>query len=452
MEEIYNKKIYHGRFFLENQEKDFYYGVLEIKNDQIELSLNTPLKIGFDDCLTIFGFLDDGNKITLEYCSLKSEKFSSLFKSQKISVLNCYIGEIINNLEDNIIVGMRIETSLLKSWANMFIFDDKKNEDSFDFSYKLQKPIISELEFFSVTLNFDISMSYPSNSSFNFEQTPAFYINFREKVSVEKAWKIAFKINQLMTILIGEKTEIIEIKFFLKKLDEEIVETKYHKIIYETPLIPYGSIWKSETKNKEKHWRFMSSNLREIEIQLPDIIKTWFSKEDKIDVLINLFTSVYLLDGQFTETQFLTLAQALESFHRKNRKNYMLDENEFAEKRKKIIEALPEEYKEEFEGRLKFTNEPNFSKRIKELFNEANDIIGNKKRDIKSISNEISEMRNYYTHYDKSNKNHNSNNFDKLIEYTDLMEILVYIILFKEIGFDNDKIKKIFNKKINNKD
>jgi hypothetical protein len=440
-------EFFKGKWFIEGNEEIVVSGNLTINDyDSSRLDLHEPLKTKEIESKRIFGILDNGKKVSLEYCSVMGENYTAYGLTQKIHSQNCFIGEHFKS-DEEVIIAMRLKTWYFDDWANIFPVTTKKYESCYKLSYKYPPSIKAKLSDFNIELSFGFSTEYPDSSSFLITQDQALYVEFNKKVTADKARQVAFKINQLMTILIGKKTEINNLRFYLKKLDKPYRQTKYHVSIYEPGVEPFGSLWKTKKLKSDITDHQMVCPFRKVKKSFPKILKSWFKKETKIATLSSLFTSVFLLENQFPETKFLTLAQALEAFHRQNRKNFVLNKKEYERKKKKIIQSLPDEYKEEFRGRLEHGNEPTFKNRFKDLLEETKDISEYNEKKINSISNIIRDLRNYYTHNDKTKKKEKFN-LNNVIKYSSIMEALVKTILYKELGFKTDEIKNLFKHKI----
>ncbi len=100
--------------------------------------------------------------------------------------------------------------------------------------------------------------------------------------------------------------------------------------------------------------------------------------------------------------------------------------------------------KERLSGYLVFGNEFSLRKRLKDLF-EQKPILKDLIDDNNYFIQKVVDSRNYYVHYDKEEEYDVPSGQD-LYELTKRLEICLKVCLLSELGFDQDKIKKMIKK------
>lgn len=118
-----------------------------------------------------------------------------------------------------------------------------------------------------------------------------------------------------------------------------------------------------------------------------------------------------------------------------------MDETEFDELIRDLIENFPEEKRGWLEGKLMFANELVLRKRIKKLIEPFNDFFGNK-GSRKKLINRIVDTRNYLTHYDQRLEPKAAKGRDLQI-LCQKMAILFQLHFLQLVGFSQEDINSI---------
>ncbi len=73
----------------------------------------------------------------------------------------------------------------------------------------------------------------------------------------------------------------------------------------------------------------MLFSLYDIESQFSLIMQRWFNSFEELDSVFNLFFSIKYKPDMYLENQFINLAQAAESYHRRRINNQALPNEEY---------------------------------------------------------------------------------------------------------------------------
>ena len=217
-----------------------------------------------------------------------------------------------------------------------------------------------------------------------------------------------------------------------------------------------------EPKEQEIHVYYHYTNRRErdprhpaemmmplftIRHMLSEMVNAWFSKAEKLRDVYNLFFGTFYNESLYLESAFLSLIQALETYSRSVRKAQYVEESAYA----KIAAALnaaipadtPPDLKQSLKSRIKYGNEYSLRKRLKEILDSLEaDTLKLVCDDPARFRNRIVDTRNYLTHYSEELKDDAIRGAD--LYYANLrMKLLLIILLCKEIGVNEDSIKKM---------
>lgn len=218
-------------------------------------------------------------------------------------------------------------------------------------------------------------------------------------------------------------------------LDEEIT------ILYQTDILeaPY--------KPRRRQIQFLFT-YKEIRSNLNLILQKWFHLADILSPTISALVESYIDRGVFVEFKFLSLAHAIETYHRRTMPNYEEPKEDHQNKIKNIVDSVDGQYRNWLKSKLEFSNEKTLQQRLKELCRLIPDPIAKiilKPTPEKFIAC-IKDSRNYYTHYGKHLEGKALKSIE-LSSLTERMKIFLTCLVLRELGFTETEIATIIIKK-----
>ena len=198
---------------------------------------------------------------------------------------------------------------------------------------------------------------------------------------------------------------------------------------------PYS---KDEPKIYPHHMLF---RFRQIQNDAERIINNWIEAYENITPAFNQYFLAKMGEQTYLEGRFMALAQGLEAYHRRTSDEKRMDDAEFEELVKNLIDQCPEEYRKWLGDKLNYGNEVSLRNRIKRMIEPFKDIIGTGKKRRELIEN-IVVTRNYLTHYDQSLESEAAQG-DALWSLYLKMELLFQLHLLHLIGFNREEINSI---------
>ncbi len=194
----------------------------------------------------------------------------------------------------------------------------------------------------------------------------------------------------------------------------------------------------------------MMFTLPVIENQLQQILETWISKADLIKPVYDLYFSALYNPSVYLEFEFLSLAQAIETYHRQMYGGkYQSDDVYEDGLYKMLVAAIPDDLDKDFrsslkQGRLKYANEYSLRKRLQLLGAHLAEGIfiaflqGKEQRDY--FANKVANTRNYLTHYPPELKDEAAKSGHELHDLTQKLRLVLQVCLLEELGFTWEKI------------
>ncbi len=138
--------------------------------------------------------------------------------------------------------------------------------------------------------------------------------------------------------------------------------------------------------------------------ELSRSLSIWLDESDEFEFVENLVLGVLRKGTLFVETEFLTLAQALEGFHRVSVPPFHVDNATKRKLRRLIAEVLRKEAVEVAIAKrmcesLAHANEISFRSRLKELCEKLSaPLLASMRIDVDEFASEIITTKNFYTH------------------------------------------------------
>jgi hypothetical protein len=137
---------------------------------------------------------------------------------------------------------------------------------------------------------------------------------------------------------------------------------------------------------------------------LGNAMKIWLSESDRFESVEGLALGVLRKQKLFVETEFLSLAQALEGFHRATIESASPNKLVLRQARRAIADAIKEQpideaLKKRICESVSIVNEPSLALRLADLCSRlSSEILAKMKLEPKAFISGVVFMRNYYTH------------------------------------------------------
>lgn len=396
----------------------------------------------------ILGRTSNGADITLYKCFMINYSYNSKgFSTVKIYSNIIFEGVHFNKIEDIKFKEISCHYSNLDEWAWMNGFDVNQNTYN-QIEVKYQFPIKEVVEVnndYTVEIYPDIQMSSRNLVQKEMTISQKIYTKVINKTSksFEEHMNELRHVQNFISLGVSKPVVIMEL-VGKTEANQEV----FGKYIHYPKVNIYFEVQNLEQSQKSIIPLKMLFNLREIKGEFSNILKTWFERKELLEPIINLYFGTQYNSQIYLEQKFLNLVQAVESYHRRTRKNIEIEESEHQKRIATILNSVADEHKDWLEGRLSYSNEPILRKRLKELVNDCAEILRLNSNQRDSFIYKVCTTRNYFTHYDKSLEGKAA----KAIELIDICNKLEKIIRFNlliEIGFTKESAKGLMDKLYN---
>lgn len=202
-------------------------------------------------------------------------------------------------------------------------------------------------------------------------------------------------------------------------------------------------------KDSKIVWIYRLFGLDDIEFRLDGFLTDLMAKAYKLRIVYDLYSASLYHEDSFIENIFLSLAQALEIYHRRiYGGKYQEDDQYHNGLYLTLVNAIPagteHAFRESLKGRLRYENEYSLKSRLKDMLTRYADVypIELGKKEVVALAKDISDTRNALTHYSTEHRPDSSH----IEELAEKMKLLLQVCLLRELGFDSNLIKERLNR------
>lgn len=521
-----------GVWFLPDAQDKQIFGRLTFSPDQpIKLYLSGQLQeIEIEDRIhsyldfpVIHGYLTSGQKVTLLECN-QPFGFKTGIQTSEVYVSYILRGHHFKSFDDVALKGVSVRYTILEDWLHLPSFElqwtlnqENTQVKEFNVKQKTLEPIeIGKLSGFSIFIcDEPISLQYLQLIAFFRQKYKE--INLKEKklivirsdternlkdfvdvidifekllvfasgqltypyevksfiVAIEKEVKIpdSLAMSMMMGLIEPKKVAKSDLGFEIKQFGDDIkaVEEETEKII---PINIYFRVSQTKIENNEFDREEMIFSFNEIKDKSEQILKGWELNAKKLAPIIDLYLRLTYIPRRHINDLFLSLAQAIEAFHRLAHKGVYIDKRIYKNVViKSLVDAIPSEpseyqlssdseeeeisqeeiakFIEAMDKKLRYLNEYSLKERLEDLIIDYESCIPEnffQSEEEKNIFiRRVRDIRGDLTHL--SDEKSSSVSTDELMRSIMKLRTFLEICLVKQLGFQDSDVKSLFSRR-----
>lgn len=398
----------------------------------------------------ILGRASNIGDITLYKCFENKLSYSPAgFQTSSFYANMIFIGAHFQKSEDIKFKSISVHYLHLDEWANISGFDIQSLPDGgIVIKYKLPEPIKIRIDDdceVCIITRAEFSPHHVVQKDATIKQRTYIKIETSEEKSFEEYEGMMYQIQNFLSLGVWESVYPLAI--------EGITEANMKKTKYGTYFPPvkisYELIDIPKVSKTLLPWDMLFT-FEDISDRFDIFLRNWFGTADLLKPTYDLYFGTLCNPRMYREYHFLSLIQAIESFHRRRYGGEYLSDDDYKEIHNVLVNVIPDVVKKDFknslESKLKYGNEFSLRKRLKEIFNEyQNEIPGLFIQNKGAFIKKVVDTRNYLTHYDKDLKECAASGID-IFHLTYELKMLLEICLLRELGFSSEEIKDRFSK------
>jgi hypothetical protein len=434
------------------------YGTLKYKNGE---SISLELTGSFSDENIIFGgkiwrseiiigFSENGKEVTLltNYEISRSSHAPGTTRSIIISDY-IFLGKHFISLESIRFSAIQANYTNLEEWMWDYPFESKHENDIWSTSYKRPQSFKARVPSLNSIIESAFSVRNSGDGFRTFEWVHAGFIRLTPSQENNFKWFLR---------------QLIDIQYLLSLCANAPIYIKYITALGNKVYrpLPGGGLYYDETIDiyfiqarynviEKIHPLQMLINLSVIRNKLRTILELWFNNANILRSVYDLYFGYLYNPRMYIQFLFLSLVQALESFHRIKMSGKYINDKGYKKYEEMIINSIPPEinpdHRDSLKARIKYGNEFSLRKRFNEILFTLRNTINKIDIPANVISDKIVDTRNYLTHYDEEALNKSLQN-EELFYANQLLSIIITILLLREAGFKEEMLITAF---INNR-
>ena len=431
-----------GQWWLPNNPENKVFGTLEYsQSGSSKLELFGSLQLTAEYIL-IVGESSNGDKYTLNDCHVNYfQTGTSGFSTVVYSVAEIFENVHFKSPDEIAFQAISVQYTNTTEWSRLSALNIEQEffEAKFSLNFSLPEPKTVQFETGS-KLSLELYSRYPQilrevSSKIEIEQIPVFTFSFsRTKNFEELQLKYIRHLQNLLTLAI---TRPVSVEFIIGHLENPGFNSK--PIKPSRPVNIYLDRKNNFENDREVIFQNMLFTFPAVEKEWKSLLSNWFKKRVRLKPIVTLYFSTLYNSYLYMENNFLSLVQAVESYHRRTFETKEFKEEEKETLIKQVLNAVDSKYHEVITRKLNYIHEPSLRSRLKKIFDAHRSVLDKYIRR-KQFCDKTYDARNYYTHYDKDLKEQ----VDKIdiIDLINKLEIVIEVCLLKELGFSLKEIEE----------
>ena len=389
------------------------------------------------------GLTQEGELITL--CDCVTTKLGQPFSGvahQSLAPRSAYIGGHYSDPQEARFREVAVSYSHLAEWVGRPGFHVEPTDElpgvgvRVTYSRPELAPAITAEGTVSVGFGLELEGGWPREPRFH--ETVWMVVEAREAVTVQQ-WLSMFirPLQNLLSLATDRPNAICAIQAWPEHANKPTTWKPWVEVVFSGDFYEAG-----------RGKLFSSADLvfsyNDVEREFSQVIQGWLEIADALGTVCDLFFGVQYSPVPM-ESEFLTAAQGLESYHRRRRENSEVPEEEHRQRVDSILTAVRNEHRDWLEEKLRYSNERTFRSRLKELVGMDGGGTWPWIADPDGFVQKVVDARNYYTHYDSALEGKAARDAD-LYVLCQQLHLLLKAQLLGELGFQTERCIEFIQK------
>jgi ApeA N-terminal domain 1/Apea-like HEPN len=445
---MFNEFSIRGRWWLPNNPNDQVPGTMHFSNDSLKLRLDRTFwvqeliqahSVGSYKTEVILGQTTAGEPCTV----LRLFYLSSIGDEVVLGGNALFLGAHFNQEDELSVNKVLLGFTHLEDWTGQSLIQELQgsNKDHFSIKVPTVPTAIFKIEdcpqFKNLALWHGMQVSRKRTQT-TLRTQSHFVVDFDPPSNIVGINRVIRAIANLLSLLVGDS----------------VLPKKVHLIAQLAPAKPDRSIEYLVpsripllSEKSEFEMVFPLRDFHDDGTKVENLFREWFQKEPVLRPVSDLLLSTIHNRSQYFQSAFLSLAQGLESFHRKTCGGTYLSKEEYANVRKILASAVPPETPQQLKEKLlstfAYANEFSLKTRIRQLLESihlqhAVDLTGNS--NLQEFIKLFTDIRNYLTHYDENGKPPIVDSAIDMYNLNQRLRAILTMLLFKYLGLEENRL------------
>lgn len=400
----------------------------------------------------ILGTSSNGNSITLHRCvETKRLDSSSGFSTSSFYANIVFIGWHFTKPEELKFKSFFVNYPYFEEWSGIGVFSYRRESEEkskqYEVKYEVPEPVKAKIDNFKISFDHNLNVSGDWIREVNLKHTTFIKIEPEDELHFEEYQSILYHLQNFLSLATARTIYPLSIKATTEQYKR--VSTFSKGTVHHPPIeIFYNVIGKVDLSKKLNHYDMLFT-FEDISGQFETYLQNWFDKAELLKPVYDLFFGTLYKPSMYLEVQFLSLIQAVESYHRRRFGGEYLSGGDYKEVCDTLVNAIPDSveggFKDILKSRIQYGNDFSLRTRLKGLFDsdEYREILSEFVENKNAFISKVIDTRNYLTHYEGEEKAAIGEELDPFIQK---LKILLEICLLTELGFSSEEVKKLFSR------
>jgi hypothetical protein len=446
---------YDGQWWLPNDTDDVVSGRLACsRGGSLSLSLNGVFRgaaLAFETTSSVEllnGVLANGKFVTLVECWLQRHTFGP-YPTATYSATFCYVGAHFATRESISFRRIFARFSGLEAWTNQRPFNidtERQGERRVGVSYEPAQSVGFDYGPWAIAFLARYNVREDVGTSVTIDHRALLEIARDDSAPLDDFIEVHRSMQEFLSLMMGSPCYPLTIIGHSDVNKRQFEDGKVYypdiEVIFDLPTDFPKSFEKANSRD-------MLFPMDHIGPDLKRYVTTWLDSRPKLQPVYNLYFATLFRPRVYLETLFLNIVQAVETYHRRViGGKYMPDDDYRNGLYLAFKAAIPQDFDKSFktsllEGRLKYANEYSLRKRLTGLLEDLSDLslpFALTKHQQDAFAEDVSNTRNYLTHYDVSLAAKAKHAHD-LITLKERLRLILELYILKEIGVSTGELQ-----------
>jgi hypothetical protein len=399
--------------------------------DKSEKTIEDPLSQKY---VRVFGLSNDGKPCTVTRVTMTKASLSPFGGRCVADVRRLYMGAHFAADQEILFGSQRVELSYVEDWAGINPFR-VEGLGTAETVIRIQKEPFrifrARLKNLGANLEFCLGHSFEYALKGQFAGSRKAWFEILPDKPQSHSWfeRVVRQIGDLLTLCVGAPV-------FPRKI---------------SGTIPGGEESKEEKKQRVEIFLRMMDGKEDpngvpglmpvpyckIGQDAPRVVGNWFALQAEIEAVLGLLLGTYYNSHQYVETDFLTLMQALEIFHRRIVGGSYLSAEDWQPHRKTLADAIPDTlapgHRQSLKKRLEYGFEYSLRKRLQDLLNSLDSQLRGRVTDgFVDLVSECVDTRNALVHEGAGGLQ--AKGLAELWNANRRLRVFLNVLIWKELG------------------
>lgn len=402
---------------------------------------------------TILGLTKEGRFVTLVDSTGMGMTISFPgIPTQKLRCKTAYIGKhhLASDDTKRKFSKATVEFTYLADWIGQTGFhEDHILENGklseYHITYKHPGTIDASVSNTSITANYFFETRLNTDNDKAYHQRVVLQLQRTEALSLEE-WLNQFvtPLQNLISLATDRPNAIVAL-FVADGLAEDVSQDSIERGVHLPLEVVFHQVYQDRSEVKHIFDQDMIFSVRDLEMDFSSLLVKWLEVSSVLYTVCNLYFSTRYNPGAYIEPRFLSVVQAVELYHRVRIGSTVFSEEEFQQRKKKILDSIPEEYRDWVRDQLAVSNEARLSQRVTELYELTKDVTGQLYGNKEAFVKLVRDTRNYYTHYGSQLSSKAAHGVS-LYWLTEALSYMLIRCFLHEMGFSSKRCVELLSR------